>query len=96
MMREPPAAPMLECLAARLGCVYLSDLHCLPPGKQACLAELLRNMPAHAASPAAWNEAAFYLAALPAAPTAGEARAALLSWAESNAKRTLKTEGGTL
>ena len=90
MMREPPAAPMLECLAARLGCVYLSDLRCLPPGKQACLAELLRNMPAHAASPAAWNEAAFYLAALPAAP------AALLSWAESNAKRTLKTEGGTL
>ena len=96
MRENEPGLLMLEILASRLGCVYLSDLRCLPPGKRACLYEILQRVPASAASPAEWNETAFYLAALPAAPTAKEARAALLSWAESNAERTLKTEGGTL
>lgn len=93
MMREPPAAPMLECLAARLGCVYLSDLRCLPPGKQACLRELLQNIPADAAPLSDWNDTAFYLAALLPADMAQESRRALLVWAAQSADRTLKTEG---
>lgn len=96
MKENAPGLLMLETLAAQLGCVYLSDLRCLPPGKRACLRGLLEEIPAASAPLAVWNEAAFYLAALPAAASAEEARRALLSWAESNLKRTLKTEGGAL
>ena len=79
-----------------MGCVYLSDLRCLPPDSRTRLREILQKIPASSAPSEVWNETAFYLAALPAASSAEEARRALLAWAGGNGKRTLKTEGGAL
>lgn len=96
MSEKQPGLLMLETLAAQMGCVYLSDLRCLPPDSRTRLREILQKIPASSAPPEVWNETAFYLAALPAASSAEEARRALLAWAGGSGNRTLKTEGGAL
>lgn len=68
--------PLLEFLANRLRCAYLSDLPRVS-GEQ--LAQELRRIPAEAAGLREWNDALAYLTGEPPAETAERARERLLA-----------------
>lgn len=71
--------PLLDFLAYRAGCTYLSDLPRATGWQRTRLAWALNDIPAHAASLHDWNDALDYLAQAPPAPTAQEARARLIA-----------------
>lgn len=71
--------PLLDYLAYRAGCTYLSDLRYTGNWQRAQLARALEEIPAEAASLRAWNDALDYLAQAPPASTAQEARERLIA-----------------
>ena len=71
--------PLLDYLAYRAGCGYLSDLRYLGGGQRARLARALAEIPAEAADLRTWNDALEYLAREPSEPTAEDARARLIA-----------------
>ena len=84
-MENKAQAPLLETLARRLDCAYLSDLKYLGPARRRELAELVRAMPEQEASCREWNDALNYLGGEAAALSAAAARAALLELLGSSA-----------
>lgn len=75
---QQAALSLLDELARRIGCTYLSDLRFLDaPGRQA-LARTLADIPAGAAGLREWNDALVYLSGEPPESTAADARARLL------------------
>lgn len=71
------AAPLLEYLAGRCHCVYLSDLHFLNEAQRRRLAREVEAVSADAVSLREWNDALEYLTGRPPEQTAEEARARL-------------------
>ena len=69
-MEERWPVELLECLAQKAGCRYLSDLRYLSPWEQFHLTMELVQIPAEAFSLKSWNDALAYLAGL--APEAKE------------------------
>lgn len=78
-MSHALALPLLDFLAYKAGCSYLSDLPRATGWQRARLARALNDIPADAASLHDWNDALVYLAQTPPAPTAQEARARLMA-----------------
>ena len=75
---QQAALSLLDELARRIGCTYLSDLRFLDaPGRQA-LARTLADIPAGAAGLREWNDALAYLTGEPPQSTADAARALLV------------------
>lgn len=65
---QQTALSLLDELARRIGCTYLSDLRFLDaPGRQA-LARTLADIPAGAAGLREWNDALAYLSGEPPEP----------------------------
>lgn len=83
-MDQNTLSPLLERLACRLDCEYLSDLKYLRVSKRVLLAETLRKMPVQAAGVEEWNDALTYLTGQAPQPTAQQARGALLKALESS------------
>lgn len=77
-MSEKNVFPLLETLARRMGCAYLSDLKYLDTAGRAALAELVRGTDPARAPREEWNDALTYLTGQPPQPDAGTARLALL------------------
>ena len=63
--------PLLEYLAYRAGCRWLSDLHCLDGCQRIRLHHVLEQLPPEAAPLREWNDAAAYLTGREAAPPPG-------------------------
>ena len=72
-----PATPLLEYLAGRCHCVYLSDLRFLNEAQRRRLAREVEAVSADAVSLREWNDALEYLTGRPPEQTAEEARARL-------------------
>ena len=72
-----PAAPLLEYLAGRCHCVYLSDLRFLNEAQRKRLAREVEAVSADAVSLREWNDALEYLTGQSPEQTAEEARARL-------------------
>ena len=72
---------LLETMAARLGCSYLSDLKM--PQHKAKLAELLTTIEADQYSLAQWNEALAYLCSAEPCSAVLSAKAALIKNCQS-------------
>lgn len=70
---------LLDELAERMDCGYLSDLRYLDPEGRARLAEQLEPLSAGAYPLAQWNDGLEYLAGEPPCPDARQAKAALLA-----------------
>lgn len=85
MMEKTAEASLLETLARRMGCTYLSDLKYLDMDRREMLAELVRNIPAASAGCAQWNDALTYLGGEAPCADAETARAALLELLEAAA-----------
>ena len=75
---------LLETLARRMDCEYLSDLKYLRASKRLLLAETVRRLPAQEARAEEWNDALNYLTGQEPQPTAEQARRALLKALESS------------
>ena len=71
--------PLLDFLAYKAGCQYLSDLPRVSGWQRARLARELEQIPAEAASLHDWNDALEYLAQAPPEEKAQAARGRLLS-----------------
>ena len=71
--------PLLEYLAYRAGCRWLSDLHCLDGCQHIRLRHVLEQLPPEAAPLREWNDAVTYLTGRQPAATAAAARQALLN-----------------
>lgn len=84
-MESKAQAPLLETLARRLDCAYLSDLKYLDPARRRELAELVRAMPEQEASCREWNDALNYLGGGESCSTAEKARTALMELLDSSA-----------
>ncbi len=76
---------LLEYIAQRTGCSYLSDLRYLSSWEQFRLSRELRRIPAEAFPLEQWNDALNYLTGLPPADQALEAKEQLI---QSLAKKT--------
>ena len=61
------APPLLELLAYRAGCEFLSDLHTLELSVRKRLARFVADLPPEAAGLREWNDALKYLSGLPPA-----------------------------
>lgn len=85
MVETKANAPLLETLARRMDCAYLSDLKYLDRRRRKVLAELLRKTAASRASCAEWNDALAYLGGEGACANAESARRALLELLEDSA-----------
>ena len=72
------ALPLLEFLAYKAGCAYLSDLPHASGRQRAQLAHELERVPAEAAALREWNDALDYLAQAPPEETAQAARERLI------------------
>ena len=72
-----PAVPLLEYLAGRCHCVYLSDLRFLNEAQRRRLACEIEAVSADAVSLREWSDALEYLTGRPPEQTAVEARARL-------------------
>ena len=72
-----PAVPLLEYLAGRCHCAYLSDLRFLNEAQRRRLAREVEAVSADAVPLREWNDALDYLAQAPPEQTAEEARARL-------------------
>ena len=68
--------PLLEYLAYRAGCRWLSDLHCLDGCQRIRLHHVLEQLPPEAAPLREWNDAVAYLTGRQPAATAATAAAA--------------------
>ncbi len=71
--------PLLDALALKAGCEYLSDLRCLDAWKRARLVRALKDIPADAAGLKEWNDAVQYLSRDAPLATAEAARERLIS-----------------
>ena len=71
---------LLDYLAWRAGCTYLSDLHRLGPGQRAKLRRALAELAPGCAPQREWDDAVAYLTGGPPAPSPEAAQAALLDW----------------
>ena len=69
---------LLEYLAQKSGCTYLSDLRYLSQWEQFRLSREIARIPAAAFSLSIWNDALDYLTSLPPEPCASDAREALI------------------
>ena len=72
------ALPLLEFLAYKAGCAYLSDLPYASGWQRVRLAHALERVPAEAAVLREWNDALDYLAQAPPEETAQAARERLI------------------
>ena len=72
-----PAVPLLEYLAGRCHCAYLSDLRFLNEAQRRRLACEIEAVSADAVSLREWSDALEYLTGRPPEQTAEEARARL-------------------
>ena len=77
-MEQQGAVALLEYLAQRASCQYLSDLRYLNRQEQCHLSREVSRIPAQAFRTAEWNDALDYLTGLPPEPSAPDAREALL------------------
>ena len=82
-MSEKNLFPLLETLARRMGCAYLSDLKYLDAASRALLAELVRGTDPARAPREEWNDALAYLTGQSPQPDAETARLALLQALET-------------
>ena len=78
MASDALSLPLLEFLAYKAGCTYLSDLAAADSWQRMRLARVLELVPAGAASLREWNDALDYLAHVPPDQTAEKARVRLL------------------
>lgn len=69
--------PLLDMLAYRMGCMYLSDLRFIPPGAQGRLAREVERIPSQDASLSEWNGALSYLTGEGPEPSAEQAKTRL-------------------
>ena len=72
--------PLLDYLALRAGCTYLSDLHRPGPGQRARLRRALDELAPGCAPQREWDDAVAYLTGGPPASSPEAAQAALLDW----------------
>lgn len=79
MPANPLTLPLLDYLAYRAGCTYLSDLKYLNRWEKMQLAQTLEQIAVEAASLRVWNDALDYLAQAPPEQTAEAARARLIT-----------------
>lgn len=77
-MSKKNSFPLLETLAGRMGCGYLSDLKYLDAAGRRALWEFIRQIPGGQNSPEEWNDALRYLTGQDPAPDAETARRTLL------------------
>ena len=70
---------LLDFLAYKTGCAYLSDLKYINGWQRARLARVLEEIPAWAADLRTWNDALDYLAQAPPEQAAEDARALLIT-----------------
>lgn len=77
-MEERWSVELLECLAQKAGCGYLSDLRYLSPWEQFHLTMELVQIPAEAFSLKSWNDALAYLAGLAPEATVFDAKERLI------------------
>lgn len=75
---NPLTLPLLEFLAYKAGCAYLSDLPHASGWQRVRLAHALERVPAEAAVLREWNDALDYLAQAPPEETAQAARERLI------------------
>ena len=71
---------LLDYLALRAGCTYLSDLRRPGPGQRARLRGALAELAPDCAPQREWDDAVAYLTGGPPAPGPEAAKAALLDW----------------
>lgn len=83
-MKQNTLFPLLEKLARRMDCEYLSDLKYLQGAGRELLADTVRRLPAQEASVEEWNDALTYLTGQDPQSTAEQARRALLKALESS------------
>ena len=74
---------LLDYLARRTNCLFLSDLRHLDGRGQRLLLQVLEGLPAETAPLKEWNDALRYLAGASPEETAGKARARLLALLDS-------------
>lgn len=72
--------PLLEALAEKVGCDYLSDLRHLGEGRRKRLAFEIEKIQPEVPSLSEWNDALEYLAKEPPQASPEAARARLLDW----------------
>ena len=77
-VEERWSVELLECLAQKAGCGYLSDLRYLSPWEQFHLSRELLHVPSEAFSLKTWNDALAYLAGLAPEATASDAKERLI------------------
>ena len=70
---------LVDFLAKKVGCTYVSDLTHLTADQQKRLAGVLETLPPEAASEAEWADALAYIERLPALENAEEDRELLLT-----------------
>ena len=75
---NPLTLPLLEFLAYKAGCAYLSDMPHASGWQRVRLAHALERVPAEAAVLREWNDALDYLAQAPPEETAQAARERLI------------------
>ena len=71
---------LLDYLALRAGCTYLSDLHRPGPGQRARLRGALAELAPDCASQREWDDAVAYLTGGPPAPGPEAAKAVRVDW----------------
>ena len=79
---------LLDRLAARMGCAFLSDLHFLKSAQRTELARVLEGIPAEGASLQDRNDALDYFTSQPPEDTAEKARAKLIACLSDNGTPT--------
>ena len=77
-MNSVPEESLLEYLAARVGCDYISDLRYLQPEQRSCLAAVLADISNDAFTLPQWNEVLRYLTYMPPQETVAQARRQLV------------------
>ena len=74
---------LLDYLARRTNCLFLSDLRQLDRRRRGLLLQVLERLPPEKFPPKEWNDALRYLAGASPEETAGKARARLLALLDS-------------
>ena len=77
-VEERWSVELLECLAQKAGCGYLSDLRYLSPWEQFHLSRELLHVPSEAFSLKTWNDALAYLTGLSQQADASAAKETLM------------------
>ena len=89
------APPLLELLAYRAGCEFLSDLHTLELSVRKRLARFVADLPPEAAGLQEWNDALKYLSGLPPAESPQAARGRLAEWLSAPGEEGVRGLSGT-